>query len=50
VPDAADADPGLDGLRDELASLAGAGVDDHVEVFERVNATIARELAQLDEV
>jgi hypothetical protein len=45
-----DGDPVLDGLRDELVALDAAPVDDHVAVFERINATIARELAQLDEV
>jgi len=50
VPTSDGGDPVLDGLRDELAALDGTAVDDHVAVFEHVNATIARELAQLDEV
>jgi hypothetical protein len=48
VPDGAD--PVLDDLRDQLAALEGTAVDDHVAVFEHLDATIARELAQLDEV
>jgi hypothetical protein len=43
-------DPVVDGLRDDLASLDDLAVDEHVAVFERVNASIAHELAQLDEV
>jgi hypothetical protein len=45
-----DGDPVLAGLRDALTALERTAVDDHVAVFEHLNATIARELAQLDEV
>jgi hypothetical protein len=45
-----DVDPVVGALREELEALGGLPVDDHVAVFEKVNATIARELAQLDEV
>ena len=44
------ADPVLDDLRDQLAALESTVVDDHVAVFEHLDATIARELAALDEV
>jgi hypothetical protein len=45
-----DVDPVVSALREELEALDRTPVDDHVAVFEKVNATIARELAQLDEV
>jgi hypothetical protein len=43
-------DPALDALRQEVEAIDDVAIDDRVAVFERVNATIARELAALDEV
>lgn len=43
-------DPVLAGLVDELTRIDDVELDQRIEVFERVNATIATELAALDEV
>jgi hypothetical protein len=43
-------DPQLDALRREVEAIDDIALDERAAVFERVNATIARELAALDEV
>ena len=40
----------LEGLRAELEAVDQVPITDRVAVFERANETLARELAELDEV
>lgn len=40
----------LEQARSELSTLDGRPVEEHVDVLDRVNRTIAAELAALDEV
>jgi hypothetical protein len=47
---AAASDATLDALREEVETIDALPVADRVAVFERVNATLADELAVLDEV